>query len=130
MQSHWCPARPELRAWCRAAGMARRRMNMHRQTSSAPADSLTASEQASFWVPLRHRLFVGLWLACAIANLAIWMQTVGAAWIMTQLTASPLMVSVISRFLRVTGSSTTYSPPWSTCMACICESDCDWVRLT
>ncbi|EOE0842311.1 TPA: MFS transporter [Pseudomonas aeruginosa] len=70
-------------------------MNMHRQTSSAPADSLTASEQASFWAPLRHRLFVGLWLACAIANLAIWMQTVGAAWIMTQLTASPLMVSLV-----------------------------------
>jgi len=68
---------------------------MHRQTSSAPADSLTASEQASFWAPLRHRLFVGLWLACAIANLAIWMQTVGAAWIMTQLTASPLMVSLV-----------------------------------
>ena len=68
---------------------------MHRQTSSAPADLLTASEQASFWAPLRHRLFVGLWLACAIANLAIWMQTVGAAWIMTQLTASPLMVSLV-----------------------------------
>ncbi|MBF8161593.1 MFS transporter [Pseudomonas sp. NPDC077186] len=70
-------------------------MSMHRQTSSAPAESLTASEQVSFWAPLRHRLFVGLWLACAIANLAIWMQTVGAAWIMTQLTASPLMVSLV-----------------------------------
>ncbi|HBX55707.1 MFS transporter [Pseudomonas sp. UBA2684] len=53
------------------------------------------SGHASFWAPLRHRLFVGLWLACAVANMAIWMQTVGAAWIMTLLSGSPLMVSLV-----------------------------------
>jgi MFS family permease len=67
-------------------------MSMDRQ--SAPA-SATMPEHASFWAPLRHKLFVGLWLACAVANMAIWMQTVGAAWIMTLLSASPLMVSLV-----------------------------------
>lgn len=61
----------------------------------APPVSATIPEHASFWAPLRHRLFVGVWLACAVANMAIWMQTVGAAWIMTQLSASPLMVSLV-----------------------------------
>lgn len=66
-------------------------MSMDRQANSA----LAVAEHSSFWAPLRHGLFVGLWLACAVANLAIWMQTVGAAWIMTQLSASPLMVSLV-----------------------------------
>lgn len=60
----------------------------------APASEAVA-EHASFWAPLRHKLFVGLWLACALTNMAIWMQTVGAAWIMTLLSASPLMVSLV-----------------------------------
>lgn len=60
-----------------------------------PATGGTAVEPAPFWAPLRHKLFVGLWLACAAANMAIWMQTVGAAWIMTLLSASPLMVSLV-----------------------------------
>jgi MFS family permease len=61
--------------------------------TATAADS--ALQPAPFWAPLRHRLFVGLWLACAAANMAIWMQTVGAAWIMTLLSASPLMVSLV-----------------------------------
>ncbi|HGE2255567.1 TPA: MFS transporter [Pseudomonas aeruginosa] len=65
-------------------------MSRHRQVAST-----TPAQTSSFWAPLRHRLFVGLWLACAIANMAIWMQTVAAAWIMTQLSASPLMVSLV-----------------------------------
>ncbi|MBT8767135.1 H+ Antiporter protein [compost metagenome] len=71
-------------------------MSMDRQTSSAPSgEPLADTELSAFWAPLRHGLFVGLWLACAVANLAIWMQTVGAAWIMTLLSASPLMVSLV-----------------------------------
>ncbi|MEE1924572.1 MFS transporter [Pseudomonas sp. 148P] len=51
--------------------------------------------EASAWAPFRNRAFRGLWLAGAVVNLAIWMQTVGAAWIMTTLTASPTMVSLV-----------------------------------
>ncbi|WP_439859396.1 MFS transporter [Pseudomonas sp. MBLB4136] len=67
-------------------------MSMGRQGARASA---TGAEHASFWAPLRHKLFVGLWLACALTNMAIWMQTVGAAWIMTLLSTSPLMVSLV-----------------------------------
>ncbi len=51
--------------------------------------------RASTWSPLRHRAFFWLWTAGAIVNLAIWMQTVGAAWLMTTLSTSPLMVSLV-----------------------------------
>ena len=52
-------------------------------------------KEGSPWVPFRHRVFRGLWFAAAVVNLAIWMQTVGAAWIMTTLSSSPLMVSLV-----------------------------------
>ncbi|MGH8416916.1 MAG: MFS transporter [Pseudomonas sp.] len=50
---------------------------------------------ASAWAPLRNRSFRWLWCGGAMVNLAIWMQTVGAAWIMTLLSTSPLMVSLV-----------------------------------
>ncbi|QCG68137.1 MFS transporter [Pseudomonas veronii] len=49
----------------------------------------------SAWAPLAHKPFRALWCAGAVVNLAIWMQTVGAAWIMTTLSSSPLMVSLV-----------------------------------
>lgn len=49
----------------------------------------------SAWAPLRNRSFRWLWCGGAMVNLAIWMQTVGAAWIMTLLSSSPLMVSLV-----------------------------------
>lgn len=71
-------------------------MNMLKQAPCAAASEPPASSApSSIWAPLGHPLFVGLWLACAVTNMAIWMQTVGAAWIMTQLSASPLMVSLV-----------------------------------
>ncbi|GLK88711.1 MFS transporter [Pseudomonas turukhanskensis] len=51
--------------------------------------------EGSAWAPFRNKAFRGLWLAMAIVNLAIWMQTVGAAWIMTTLTTSATMVSLV-----------------------------------
>lgn len=51
--------------------------------------------EGSAWAPFSNKAFRGLWLAGAIVNLAIWMQTVGAAWIMTTLTQSAAMVSLV-----------------------------------
>jgi MFS family permease len=51
--------------------------------------------ERSAWGLLGHRAFRVLWLAGAIVNLAIWMQTVGAAWVMTTLSGSPLMVALV-----------------------------------
>lgn len=51
--------------------------------------------EGSAWAPFRNRAFRGLWLAAAVVNMAIWMQTVAAAWIMTTLTTSAVMVSLV-----------------------------------
>jgi len=45
--------------------------------------------------PLHGRTFRMLWLAWLAANLTMWMNDVAAAWLMTQLTTSPLMVALV-----------------------------------
>src|ERR1043166_5482408 len=45
--------------------------------------------------PLREPLFRSLWFAAVISYTGTWMQNVGAGWLMTQLTTSPLMVSLV-----------------------------------
>lgn len=44
--------------------------------------------------PLKYRLFRAIWTASLIANIGFWMQNVGAAWLMTSLSASPVMVAL------------------------------------
>ena len=63
-----------------------------RRTARHNADAMTA---ASSWAPLGHRVFLALWIAALASNLGTWMQNVGAAWLMTSLSKSPLMVSLI-----------------------------------
>jgi len=45
--------------------------------------------------PLREPLFRSLWFAAVISYIGTWMQNVGAGWLMTQLTTSPLMVALV-----------------------------------
>jgi MFS family permease len=45
--------------------------------------------------PLRGPVFRGLWLAWLAANLTMWMNDVAAAWLMTSLTTSPVMVALV-----------------------------------
>jgi MFS family permease len=47
------------------------------------------------WAPLREPLFRSLWIAAVISYTGTWMQNVGAGWLMTQLTTSPLMVGLV-----------------------------------
>ena len=47
------------------------------------------------WAPLCEPLFRSLWIAAVISYTGTWMQNVGAGWLMTQLTTSPLMVSLV-----------------------------------
>lgn len=50
---------------------------------------------SSPWAPLGEPLFRSLWVAAVISYTGTWMQNVGAGWLMTQLTTSPLMVSLV-----------------------------------
>lgn len=54
-----------------------------------------ARQHGSAWDPLREPLFRSLWIASVITYIGKWMQMVGAAWLMTQLTMSPLMVGLV-----------------------------------
>jgi len=46
--------------------------------------------------PLQGTVFRGLWLAWLAANMTMWMNDVAAAWLMTTLTTSPVMVALVS----------------------------------
>ena len=49
----------------------------------------------SAWAPLGEPLFRSLWIAAVVSYTGTWMQNVGAGWLMTQLSDSPLMVSLV-----------------------------------
>jgi len=51
---------------------------------------------ASAWAPMHEPLFRSLWIAAVISYTGTWMQNVGAGWLMTKLTMSPLMVSLVT----------------------------------
>jgi MFS family permease len=54
-----------------------------------------AAESSSPWSPLRIRTFRYLWLATLISNTGTWMHDIGAGWLMTTLSSSPLMVALV-----------------------------------
>src|ERR1035438_1232168 len=50
---------------------------------------------ASPWHPLRIRIFRNLLIADLVSDIGAFMQTVGAAWLMTTLTTSPVYIALI-----------------------------------
>src|SRR5438477_12794966 len=61
-------------------------------TKSSPS---TDAVRSSAYAPLRRSLFRWLWIASLASNVGTWMQNVGAAWLMTELSASVLMVALV-----------------------------------
>jgi MFS family permease len=47
------------------------------------------------FAPFRTGVFRNLWLATFAANISMWMNDVTAAWVMTSLTTSPVMVAMV-----------------------------------
>jgi MFS family permease len=62
---------------------------------TTPRHSDDAPVPVSAWAPLQRRVFLALWIAALASDLGTWMQNVGAAWLMTSLSKSPLMVALI-----------------------------------
>jgi predicted MFS family arabinose efflux permease len=52
-------------------------------------------EAAPPWAPLREPVFRALWLATIASNLGTWVHEVAAAWMMTTLAPTPLMVASV-----------------------------------
>ncbi len=49
----------------------------------------------SAWNPFTFPVFRALWLATLVSNIGTFMQSVGAAWLMTSLSTSPAMVALV-----------------------------------
>ena len=54
-----------------------------------------ANDAASVWAPLRRPLFRNRLLASIISNTGGWMQDTAGTWLMTALTASPLLIALM-----------------------------------
>ena len=63
----------------------------------AATPSATPAATPSALAPLiENKVFRGLWIASLAANLAMWMNDVAAAWLMTSLSTSPVMVALVA----------------------------------
>jgi MFS family permease len=47
------------------------------------------------WEPLRQPFFRALWVATMVSNIGTWMQNTAAAWLMTSLSSSTIMVALV-----------------------------------
>jgi MFS family permease len=61
----------------------------------ATAPGVASDVAGSAWSPLRRPLFRALWIADVTSNIGTWMHDAAAAWLMTLLAPSPLMVSLV-----------------------------------
>ncbi|HET9577434.1 MAG TPA: MFS transporter [Usitatibacter sp.] len=52
-------------------------------------------EKPTAWAPLRDATFRMLWLVWVATNVAMWMNDVTAAWVMTTLTTSPTVIAMV-----------------------------------
>src|SRR5690349_8014170 len=55
----------------------------------------SASADSSAWAPLRRRTFRWLWLGVLIGWTGIWMQTVGAQWLLVDEPNAAALVSLV-----------------------------------
>jgi MFS family permease len=60
-----------------------------------PAPEEPRIEKASAWQPLRSPTFRMLWLVWLASNTCMWMNDVAAAWVMTSLTTSPMLIALV-----------------------------------
>ena len=58
---------------------------------------LTAKlDSLPYWLsPLKFKVFRTLWMVWLISNICMWMNDVAAAWMMTTLTESPLLIALV-----------------------------------
>ena len=56
---------------------------------------LEALTRSATFAPFRTAVFRNLWLATFAANIGMWMNDVTAAWVMTSLSTSPVMVALV-----------------------------------
>src|SRR6058998_1141133 len=76
-------------------GVGRRARNgLRLSVSDRETQAVTAAPNAA-WAPLRRPLFRALWTSDVVSSIGTWMHDAAAAWLMTLLAPSPLMVSLV-----------------------------------
>ncbi len=65
------------------------------ELGSIPEMPIAPPRRRSVLGPLHEPLFRTLWMAAVVSYTGTWMQNVGAGWLMTSLTMSPLMVGLV-----------------------------------
>jgi MFS family permease len=58
---------------------------------------------SSVWSPLLVPVFRSLWIAWIVANLGIWVQNVSGVWLMTTLSASPVLIALMQTAISFPG---------------------------
>ena len=51
--------------------------------------------RASTWAPLRHGVFRMIWIAVLVSNIGLWMQTVGAQWLLVEQPHASVLVALV-----------------------------------
>ena len=54
-----------------------------------------STTSTSAWSPLRIPVFRTLWIATLASNIGTWMHDIGAGWLMTTLSPTPMMVALV-----------------------------------
>jgi MFS family permease len=62
-------------------------------SDAPPTTDLEA--RGSTWSPLRIGVFRALWLAVLVSNIGLWMQTVGAQWLLVQQPHASILVALV-----------------------------------
>ena len=62
--------------------------------SDVPTTSDPAAH-ASTWSPLRIGVFRAIWLAVLVSNIGLWMQTVGAQWLLVDQPHASVLVALV-----------------------------------
>ena len=68
-------------------------MSAQREAQATESPKLATTPSA--WAPFASRAFFWLWLANTVSALGTWIQNTASAWIMTDLSPSPMMVSLV-----------------------------------
>jgi MFS family permease len=62
--------------------------------NTGPIDAVTSPTPSGF-APLRIRLFRDRWIASTVSSVGTWMQDTAGTWLMTSVTASPLLIALM-----------------------------------
>ena len=62
---------------------------------SSKSFSGAISKEEIWWAPLKNRVFTLLWLTWLTSNICMWMNDVAASWMMTSLSASPILIALV-----------------------------------